>query len=204
MKTDRERWDRRYAEESSEFPEPDSFLVQHADLLVGDRALDLACGSGANALFLAGRGFVVDALDISLNALRRLQAEARHRGLAVNCALVDLDFFSLPESCYDAIVVFSFFSRHLIAPIKTALRPGGLAVYGTFNARHTGVNPGFNPEYLIEPNALARYFSDYVILVHEPDAGEARNVSRVVARKPERVYSSLGGSAECGPNGEHG
>jgi len=45
------------------------------------------------------------------------------------------------------------------------------------------VQPGFNPDYLVEPQALSRYFIDFEILVNEPVAGPEGNISRLIARK---------------------
>ena len=69
MKNDREKWDLRYSKESGAFPAPDEFLVAHEEILRSGRALDVACGRGGNALFLAERGYSVDAVDISFQAL---------------------------------------------------------------------------------------------------------------------------------------
>ncbi len=132
MKSDRERWEQRYGAAGG-LPDPDPFLVEYVRLLGSGRALDLACGRGANALFLAERGFQVDAADISLKALRVLQWEARQRGADVACIAADLDYFPLPVGLYDLVVVFYFFSELLIQPIKASLKPGGALVYATYN-----------------------------------------------------------------------
>jgi hypothetical protein len=84
---------------------------------------------------------------------------------------------------YDLVVVFYFFSEPLIGPIRDSVKPGGLLIYATFNQRHTSIRPEFNPVYLVKPDALARYFPDYDVLIHETDAGDALNISRLVARK---------------------
>jgi len=164
-------------------PDPDPFIVEHVRILGSGRALDLACGRGANALFLAERGFQVDAADISLKALRVLQSEARQRGADVSCVVADLDNFPLPVGLYDLVVVFYFFSKLLILPIKASLKPGGALVYATYNERHLSTRPEFNPAYLIEPDALSCYFSDFDKILHESDAGANRNVSRLIARR---------------------
>lgn len=184
MKTDRDKWEQRYGSAVSALPDPDSLLVEHAALLGSGRAMDLACGRGANALFLAARGFQVDAVDISLKALRVLQSEARRAGADVACVAADLDYWSLPVAQYNLVVVCYFFSEMLISPIKAALKPGGLLVYATYNVRHFSLRPGFNPAYLILPDALSRYFSDFEEIVHETDAGEHANISRLIARRP--------------------
>jgi tellurite methyltransferase len=183
MKTDREKWDRRYSRESRALPAPDEFLVQHRDLLTSGRALDLACGLGANSIFLAEHGYEVDAVDVSFEAISRLREGVRSRGLLVRCILADLDYFPLPRTTYDVAAVFYFFSEDLIEGIKDALKHRGLLFYATYNQRHTSVMPTFNPAYLIPPDKLAAYFTDFEILVHETSAGDKGNVSRLICRK---------------------
>ncbi len=184
MKSDRQKWEQRYETAVEGLSDPDPFLVENQRSLGSGRALDLACGRGANALFLAGRCFQVDAADISLKALQGLHAEARRRGADVACIAADLDYFPLPVGMYDLVAVFYFFSEPLILPIKASLKPGGVLVYATFNVRHLSIKPGFNPAYLIEPDGLSRYFSEFRTMVHEADAGENGNVSRLIARRP--------------------
>ena len=183
MISDREKWNQRYAHESGDIPAPDPFLVQHSELLKSGRALDVACGRGGNAIFLAESGYAVDAMDISDIALSRLQAYAEKRGLNIRCVVADLDYLALPKQLYDLMVVFYFFSEPLLPSLKDALKQDGLLFYATYNKRHTSVQPGFNPDYLIEPEALTRYFRDFEVLVNEPETGAERNVSRLVGRK---------------------
>jgi len=183
MISDRKRWDSRYLSEGDNFPEPDAFLVEHSHLLEGGRAFYPACGLGGNALFLAERGYRVDATDISVVALRRLLCEASARNLPVRVFVADLDYFPLPRDLYDLVLVFNFFAPTLIAAIKASVRSGGLIFYSTYNFRHTSLKPGFNPEYLVPRGGLFPYFQDLDILVDEPEAGEAMNVSRLIARK---------------------
>jgi len=181
--SDREKWNQRYSDEPGVMPAPDPFLVQHSDLLRSGRSLDVACGRGGNAIFLAQSGYVVDAVDISDIALAKLQVYAEQRGLNIRCVLADLDYFTFAKESYDLVAVFYFFSEPLLPSIKHALRRDGLLFYATYNERHTSVQPGFNPDYLVDPQALARYFSDFEILVDESEAGERGNISRIIGRK---------------------
>jgi len=181
--SDREKWNRRYADEPPDIPAPDPFLAQHSRWLTSGRALDLACGRGGNAVFLAEAGYAVDAIDISDIALSRVRAHAEQRGLNIRFVVADLDYFALPKQLYDLVVVFYFFSEPLLSSIKDALKRGGLLFYATYNKRHTSVQPGFNPDYLVEPQDLGSYFSNFEILIDEPDAGEERNISRLVGRR---------------------
>jgi tellurite methyltransferase len=152
--------------------------------LSAGRALDLACGRGANSLFLAEAGYSVDAIDISSVVMAELRDEATRRNLKIDCIVADLDHYSAPENAYDLIIVFYFFSDRMIPHIKRALKPEGLLFYATYNKNHTSVHPTFNPAYLIDPSALGDYFSEYEILVHEPEVGESANISRIICWKP--------------------
>jgi tellurite methyltransferase len=183
MKTDREKWDKRYSRESRMSPGADEFLVRHADILTSGRALDPACGLGGNSIFLAEHGYEVDAIDISVKAISRLGEEVRSRGLPIRCITADLDYFPLPADTYDMVVVFYFFSETLITGVREALKQRGLLFFATFNTRHTSVMPTFNPAYLIPPDGLAAYFTDFDILTHETSAGDHGNVSRLICRK---------------------
>jgi tellurite methyltransferase len=183
LRADREKWDRRYSRESREVPPPDEFLVVHSSLLTSGIALDLASGLGGDALFLAERGYRVHAVDISSQALSRLHKMARDRALDIQPVIADLDYFHLPKSFYDVIVVFYFFAEGMMPEITAAVKKGGLIWYATYNQRHTSVKPGFNPDYLVPPDGLVQFFSGFDILVHETDAGPNRNISRVLARR---------------------
>jgi tellurite methyltransferase len=183
LKTDQNKWDLRYSQEAERIPEPDEFLVSHSSLLNSGTALDLACGLGADSIFLSERGYTVHSVDISAQAIFRLKQEVRSRGLSIYPLVADLDYFPLPEGFYDLIMVFYFFARGRMQDISSALRPGGLIFYATFNQRHISVNPTFNPAYLIPPDGLVEYFPDFDIIVSQTAAGEKQNVSQLLARK---------------------
>jgi len=184
VKKDRERWDRRYLEERGTVASPDPWLVDHADLLKSGLCLDLACGRGGNALFVAEREYTVHAVDISFMALQELQKEANRRRLGVQCAVLDLDDCVLPVSLYDLVLVFYFFDPRLMRAIRDCLKPRGLIIYATYNHRHISVKPGFNPVYLVPPKGLARCFPDFEILADEPYASDSANITRIIAKRP--------------------
>ena len=84
---------------------PSPFVAEWADRVPRGRALDLACGNGRNALYLAEIGFDVDAIDIAEPALKLAQDAARERGVSVNTIVADLDDHSLPVETYDLITI---------------------------------------------------------------------------------------------------
>ncbi len=182
MKSDRERWNRRYSGALEEIPPPDQLLVESEPLLKSGRALDLACGLGSNAVFLAERGYWVDALDTSMHALQRLQKEIRERNLTIGPVLTDLDYYPVRSGFYDLVIIFYFFSRSLIGRIISSLKPGGLLIYATFNYRHLILHPGFNPDYLVPEKGLAQFFPNLETIMSAENSGEQGNVSQFIGR----------------------
>jgi SAM-dependent methyltransferase len=97
------------------------------------RALDLGCGEGADAVWLAERGWDVVAVDISETALGRAAGEARSRGVADRIAFVQHDLSdSFPDGTFDLVSAQYLHSTvrldrpRILAHAAEAVRPGGL------------------------------------------------------------------------------
>lgn len=156
---DRQRWDARWTARAPSFElEANPLLVRYQEHLRGGVALDLACGVGQNALWLAGQGYHVTGVDISPVALARARSEAQARGLVVEFVEADLDTYHLPEKAFDVVTVFRFLERKLFPAIEAALRAGGWLFYQTFNVRRLESRPDTPREYLLEVGELARAF----------------------------------------------
>lgn len=181
---DRARWDRRYRERAHH-PDftPHALLVNHAYLLKGGRALDVACGIGRDALFLAALGYQVDAIDLSEVALEKARTEAGRRNLSVQFVQADLDTYRIAPETYDVITDFYFLDRRLIPGIKTGLKPGGLVLLETYNIRRLAVDPAIDPIYLLQLGEAADLFAGFEILLAKDDAGRHQDVSQLIARK---------------------
>ena len=187
--SDRQRWDRKYA--AGEGPahfEPKPFLTRYHHLLGGGRALDVACGFGGNALYLASLGYRVDGVDASGFALGKARAEAARRGLSLNLIQADLSHWWVPPGRYDLIVVFYYLNRVLMPALGSGLRPGGLLFQANRNLRFLAVRPGFDPGYLLQPGELgrlARAAGLEIVYASDSTPGENHN-SRLIARKPQQ------------------
>ncbi|RPI92330.1 MAG: class I SAM-dependent methyltransferase, partial [Chloroflexi bacterium] len=148
----------------------------------GARALELACGLGHNAIWLAEQGYTVDALDISLQGLRHACATMQRRGVrGVNFIAADLDHFALPVYAYDLLIVFRFLDRDLFPAIRSCVRPGGRVIYETLNVRHLERMPDCSPHHVLQLDELRRYFPDWIVLA----ASDEGMTSAIVAQKPE-------------------
>lgn len=99
-------WDRRYAE-ASRAPscDPNPILVELATPLAAGRALDLAAGTGRNALWLARRGWQITAIDFSRVGLERAQTRAAELGRELECVHADLHDYRPPAGAFDLVMI---------------------------------------------------------------------------------------------------
>jgi tellurite methyltransferase len=174
----------RYAErDPGEEKPPHPLLVEYAGCAPGGAALDVACGMGRDALWLAGAGFrPVVAADVSRVALRHCLTAARQRGLAEGllCVQADLDRFRFPPAAFDLICVFRFLNRGLFPALVRGLKPGGLLIYETFNWRWAEERPDVSPDYLLQPGELLEAFGRLDVVLH----AEQGVRTQLVARQP--------------------
>ena len=173
--------------------EPHPLLVRFVsqNVLTGGHALDVACGVGQNAIWLAQRGFTVDAVDISLVAIEHARQAAVHAGVVVNFIHSDLDTWSPPVGTYDLVIGFRFLNRKLWLRLQAALQPGGWLVYQTFNLRRLTPDADFPPEHLLDIGELSRTFAGWDIVESGDDGGPSCDQSWIVCRKPDsRVKSN--------------
>jgi len=159
---DQLKWDRKYIEDDrlSVWRSPCRVLTEFISEAPGRNALDVACGTGRNTLYLAAHGFEVDALDISPVALQIL-TEQIHKATdlaPIHTRLVDLDDYIPPTSRYDLIIQSNFLDRRLIPHLATALTPGGLLIIDTYMHDPSNEKRASNKIYLLEPGELLSYF----------------------------------------------
>lgn len=138
---------------------PSAWVVRWAPLMTRGRVLDLACGSGRHARYLAGLGHEVTAIDRepqSLESIRFVRAE-----------LEDGSPWPLPREQFQGIVVANYLHRPLFPDIASALAPGGVLIYATFMRGNERLGKPSNPAYLLEPGELWRAFAGLHIIAFE-------------------------------------
>ena len=164
---DQIRWDRQHAEsrgrkQPAEFLR-DVFESGHWDITPG-RALDVACGSGRNALFLAEKGFEVTGIDISPVALAGAAEQAAEKSLAISWQQADLENCILETAAYDLIVNIDYLQRSLMPAIKRALKVGGFVIFETYLIDQQTIGHPKNPNFLLQHNELLESFRDFRVL----------------------------------------
>jgi tellurite methyltransferase len=178
---DQSRWNRLHAERRGG-GEPSRFLQEIINseqwTIAPGRALDVACGKGRNALFLASRGFQVTAIDISPIGLEHGREQAQANSLSIAWQQADLENLQLAPGEYDLIVNINYLQRSLIPHLKTALKPGGRVIFETYLVDQRAVGHPTNPDYLLGHNELLSSFRDFrVLLYHEGKFSDGRKAS---------------------------
>ncbi|MFP5322316.1 MAG: FAD-dependent oxidoreductase [Acidimicrobiia bacterium] len=174
-----EHWDRRYADVGDRLwsGQPNPALVTEAADLPPGTALDVGCGEGADALWLAEQGWDVTAVDISAVAVERGRQVAEGAGLDVRWSAVDILTDPLPASPagggYDLVSAqYPAFPQtpgdDAIRALLDAVAPGGtlLVVHHAFDHEHRP--HAFDPADYVQPDDVARHLDDaWAVEVHE-------------------------------------
>ncbi len=132
MKRRKEEWDDLF-ERRMELLPPEKFLVEYHSLLKGPRVLDLACGDGRNAFYLAELGFQVSAVDFSQVALSKIDARNHPN---IRTIPGDLSRSETIEAldCFDSIIINHFIPPREIFPhLLTKLNRGGCIIFAAFS-----------------------------------------------------------------------
>ncbi len=177
---DRARWDAKFAARGGPpEPHPPDGVRGHLELVpVRGSALDVACGAGRHAVWLAARGMAVDAVDISVEALRLGSELAARHGVAERVRWLHRDLDEgLPAGTagpYDLVLCERFRDPGLYRPMMDRLAGGGLLVV-TVLSEVGGGGPG---RFRAAPGELVEAFGDLELLVDVEGSGEASVLAR--------------------------
>lgn len=158
---DRLRWDRRYTDRPAASPDepalPGVFLPFADDFPTGGQGLDLACGRGEAAVWLARRGVAVCGFDVSAVAIAHARALAQRCGVTDRCRfdVVDLDDGIPPGPPVDMLICNRFRDPRLDHAIVERLAVGGLLAVSALS--EVGGSPG---PFRAEPGELRIAFGD--------------------------------------------
>ena len=165
----KEKWNERYRATTSEL-NASQILKENLHLLPGNgRALDLACGLGANAILLAQQGLEVEAWDIADVPVAALQDVALKRQLSIQAEVRDVEIHPPEPATFDVIVVSYFLDRDIIPALIQALKPDGLIYYQTFIQQRVSDRGPQREKFRLADQELLRMFSGLQVLFYREE-----------------------------------
>lgn len=192
-RAERDKWDERYRSGAyAERTHPTALLSAWLDRLPRGRALDVACGAGRNALFLATHGYAVDAIDISEAGLERARAAAERQRLDIgwHCADLEEEPDALPHGPFDLVVWVRYVNAALWRPLVARLAPGGHVLVEQHLETSADVVGPSGSRFRLAPRELERAAAGLRVvhchegLVVDPD-GRTVALAQLIARRPD-------------------
>lgn len=193
---ERRHWNDQYASKGLGKHGPSEFLVKYAHLLPRTGlALDIACGTGENAMFLANYLDVVgvDISDVAIDIANQsiTNTNLHHQVSFVNADAREMLVHEDTEK-YDLVTCINFFDPAIIKDMKRILKRGGTVIIQVYTTRdeRMAVSTRIKP-YLVDETTFFEpaMFGGYWIIVHEIEnfidkAGLHRERADLLARKP--------------------
>ena len=180
-------WDERYRSGEQVFDTPVPLVANIAERLKPGTALDLACGAGRNAIYLARRGWRVIAVDGAPSAIQILRDRAAERKVDVDARVANLQRgeFVIEPDAFDLICDCYYLQRNLFPAMRAGIRPGGvvIAIVHLADPEETRGTP--KRAY---PGELRSFFEGWRIWHnYEGEPGESchkRAVAEIAAERP--------------------
>jgi len=197
---DQDKWNARYREGAyATRTHPSALLAEWLPKLkfreAHPRAIDVGCGTGRNAIYLARRGLQVDAVDVSEVALDHLIETADAESLPITCIQADLENAAhrpaelFTADRYDLALMARYTNLPLIDTLKDALTAGGYLIVEEHLVTEADVVGPRSPKFRVTPGALrdAAIGMDIIAyregIVNDPD-GRSAALAQLVARTP--------------------
>lgn len=202
MPTTISEWDEKHRQHGDGNQQPSTILGELLPLLPAGAALDLACGTGRNALLLAARQ-PVTAVDSSTVALETAERHAQRAGVAVSrgsrieaarsglhLVRADLENSEIASGDFSLIVCIKYLQRGLFPAIVEALAPGGVLLFETYTKAQLEFAAGpRNPEYLLDPGELRSAFPELQIVFYRELRAES-GIASLLAKKSASGHAS--------------
>jgi SAM-dependent methyltransferase len=192
-------WDERFRQGAyPRDPDPSGVLEQYVTAFPDGRALDVATGTGRNAVFLAAAGYDVDAIDRSREGLVITRENAAERGVEdrLNLVQADLSEYAFPTDRYDVVTISFYRAVDRFPDIKESLRDGGY-LFVEHHLRSTESTPSgpSGDRYRFGANELLHACLDMTVLYYDESTEERpedrrRASARILARNTSGARQS--------------
>jgi len=166
------KWDEKFRAGYGIGGAPEQALIRAVEHVPPGFALDLACGLGRNAVYLAAHGWKVTALDSSQVAIGELPSN-----IETKCVDLEAVDFRIAPNVYDLICDCYYLYRPLFPQIRAAVQPGGLFVGVIPMVDDDPAIQPMNVSYLCQPGELESLFAGWEI-VHSYEGKPNRHPSR--------------------------
>ncbi|MGD8395189.1 MAG: methyltransferase domain-containing protein [Candidatus Eiseniibacteriota bacterium] len=210
LPVDRERGTGRHLKTADEASlEPSLLLVEFADAIADaplGRALDIACGNGRNAFFLASLGYRVTAADRSAAAVAFVERRAQELGVDVEAVETDTAELDPGLERFAVIANIDYLDRNLVPRLIRGLRPGGYLFFESHTTDECDVlGHDARREQLLERNEALRLFAPLHILYYreaivpgDDDDSRPRAMARLIGKAPPVPLAVPGGGGTLG------
>lgn len=181
-------FDKIYKRKNFKFEEDSRLIKDILKLKKSGSVLDLGCGEGGNAFYLAKKGFDVTCVDISKTAIKKIKERAKKEKIKINTKVADLELFKITKK-YDIIIstgTFHFLNYQkgieLIKRMKKMTKKQGVNIIISF----TEQDPTFNKKRLyFRNNQLKEIYSDWKIIKYlkfkEKDEHMVHSLVKIIA-----------------------
>lgn len=214
MPTSQPEWDAKHGLAAKEAAEtPAGILTELWPLLPAGAVLDLACGRGRNAIFLAEHGRHVTAVDwsgaaldileertkalrIPVRRISRIEEAKQPTRAGIDLLQADLEAVALPANRYFVILFVRYLQRSLFPQICRALRPGGMLLFETYTKAQLDFSGGpRDPAHLLNTGELRRAFPELEVVFYRELRAE-QGIASLAARKPQAKTTGSGKDSE--------
>lgn len=185
-----QEWNERWEGRKDLEQDPNPMLVRVVEFKPPGTALDLACGSGRNALYLARKGWRVTAIDGSNVAINILRERAAKQKLIIDSRIADLESgeFEIQPDTFDLICMLFYLQRDLLAGARKSLRSGGYLIAAIHMKDDSPDLQPMNPAFLMNPGELKQEFEGWKIEHYlegkSTDTNHERRTAEIIAQKP--------------------